>query len=70
MAKVISTKVEEKTDEVLEAMAEELSVSKSWIINQALKQYISRYDAQLSDLRIASIGETVDHEDIKKEYGL
>ena len=70
MAKVISTKVEEKTDTVLEAMAEELGVSKSWIINQALKQYIGRYEDQLSDMRIASIGETMAHEDVKKEYGL
>lgn len=70
MAKVISTKVDEKTDNVLEAIAEELSVSKSWIINQALKQYIGRYEDQLSDMRIASIGETVNHEDIKREYGL
>lgn len=70
MAKVISTKIEEKTDTVLEAMAEELSVSKSWIINQALKQYIGRYEDQLSDMRIASLGEIKDHEEIKKEYGL
>ena len=70
MSKVISTKVEEKTDEVLEAMAAELDVSKSWIINQALKQYIGRYDDHLSDVRIASIGQTISHEDIRKEYGI
>ena len=70
MTKVISTKVEEKTDKVLEAMAAELDVSKSWIINQALKQYIGRYDDHLSDVRIASIGETVNHEDVRKEYGI
>lgn len=70
MTKVISTKVEEKTDKVLEAMAAELDVSKSWIINQALKQYIGRYDDHLSDVRIASIGQTISHEDIRKEYGI
>ena len=70
MSKVISTKVEEKTDKVLESMAAELSVSKSWIVNQALKQYIGRYDNHLSDIRIASIDETISHEDVRKEYGL
>ncbi len=70
MTKVISAKVEEKTDKVLESMAAELSVSKSWIVNQALKQYIGRYDDHLSDIRIASIDETISHEDVRKEYGL
>ncbi|MDA8091984.1 MAG: ribbon-helix-helix protein, CopG family [Actinomycetota bacterium] len=70
MAKVISTKVEEETDKALEAMAAELSVTKSWIVNQALRQYIGRYEAQLSDMRIASIGETIAHEDVMQEYEL
>lgn len=70
MSKVISTKVDDKTDELLEAIAAELDVTKSWVITQALKQYIGKYDIHLADLRIASLHDTVDHEDVLKEYGL
>lgn len=70
MSKVISTKVDTNTDEALESMANALDVSKSWIVNQALKQYIQRYDDYLSDVRIASIAETVGHDDVLKEYAL
>lgn len=70
MSKVISTKIDESTDRLLEKIAGELDVSKSWIVQQALKQYIERYDSYLSDIRIASLGETKSHEEVLKEYGL
>lgn len=70
MSKVISTKIDKGTGDLLERIASELSVTKSWIVNQALKQYLERYDIYLSDTRIASIGETVSHKDVLKEYGL
>lgn len=70
MSKVISTKVDEKTSDLIEAMAGELDVTKSWIVNQALRQYLVRYDEYISDIRIASLQQLKQHEDIKKEYAL
>jgi predicted transcriptional regulator len=70
MGSVISTKVDDRINELLEKLAKELNVSKSWIIQQAIMQYLDRYDDYLSDIRIASIGETVSHEDVLEEYGL
>jgi|GEM_PF-744214 predicted transcriptional regulator len=70
MGSVISTKVDDRINELLEKLAKELNVSKSWIIQQAIMQYLDRYDDYLSDIRIASIRETVSHEDVLEEYGL
>jgi predicted transcriptional regulator len=70
MDSVISTKVDDRINGLLEKLAKELNVSKSWIIQQAIMQYLDRYDDYLSDIRIASIGKTVSHEDVLEEYGL
>ena len=70
MSKVISTKIDDQTDSMLGRMALELDVSKSWVVQQAIKQYLERYDTYLSDVRIASIGETKSHKAVLKEYGL
>jgi predicted transcriptional regulator len=70
VSKVISTKIDDKTDEILGKMAGELDVSKSWVVQQAIKQYLERYDSYLSDVRIASLSETKGHKTILKEYGL
>jgi predicted transcriptional regulator len=70
MSKVISTKIDDQTDEILGKMADELDVSKSWVVQQAIKQYLERYDTYLSDVRIASISETKSHNEVLKEYGL
>ncbi|MEO5358603.1 MAG: ribbon-helix-helix domain-containing protein [Nitrospirae bacterium YQR-1] len=56
--------------ESLEFYAQQLQVSKSWIVQQALKQYFDKYDEHLSDMRIASLSESISHEDVLKEYGL
>jgi len=37
---------------------------------QAIEQYIERYDEVLSDMRIATLKEGKNHQDILKEYGL
>jgi len=70
MSKVISTKVDDELDRALGQISDDLKVSKSWIVQQALRQYIERYDESLSDLRIASLGKTTAHEDVLREYGL
>lgn len=66
----ISAKVDSAIGDLLNRYAKELHVSKSWIIQQALKQYFERYDEHLSDIRIASLSETVSHEDVLEEHGL
>lgn len=70
MSKVISTKVDDNISDLIEAMAGELNVTKSWIVNQALRQYLDRYDEYISDIRIASLGQVKQHKDIKGEYAL
>ena len=66
----ISAKVNRSISTLLNSYARELQVSKSWIIQQALKQYFERYDEHLSDIRIASLSEAVSHEDVLEEHGL
>jgi predicted transcriptional regulator len=70
MGKVLSTKVDDELDRALGKISDDLKVSKSWIVQQALRQYIERYDESLSDLRIASLGKTIPHEDVLREHGL
>ncbi len=71
MGKVmISAKIDESINERLNEYAKELQLSKSWIIQQALKQYLDRYDEYLSDFRISSLSEGIPHEEVLKEYGL
>ncbi len=67
---IISAKVDVDIIESLEFYAQQLQVSKSWIVQQALKQYFDKYDEHLSDMRIASLSESISHEDVLKEYGL
>lgn len=66
----ISAKITHSINSLLNSYARELQVSKSWIIQQALRQYFERYDEHLSDLRIASLSETVSHEEVLEEYGV
>ncbi|MBF0466454.1 MAG: CopG family transcriptional regulator [Nitrospirae bacterium] len=71
LAKVtISAKVDSSIVDSLEGYAKELQVSKSWIVQQALKQYFDKYDEHLSDMRIASLTEGISHDDVLTEYGL
>ncbi len=67
---IISAKVDKTVFDALNGYAKELQVSKSWIVQQALKQYFDKYDEHLSDMRIASLSESISHEDVLKEYGL
>ena len=67
---IITTTIDRETKEKIEEIAKELNVSKSWLIQQAVEQYIERYDEYLSDMRIASLKEGKKHKDILKEYGL
>lgn len=67
---IISAKIDKGMSDTLCLCAQELQVSKSWIIQQALKQYFDKYEEHIADMRIASIGESISHEDVLKEYGL
>ena len=67
---IITTTVNSEIKKRIEEIAKELNVSKSWVIQQAVEQYIERYDEYLSDMRIASLKEGKSHKNILKEYGL
>ncbi|WP_420266584.1 ribbon-helix-helix protein, CopG family [Candidatus Magnetominusculus dajiuhuensis] len=67
---MISAKVDRSVFDTLDVYAKELQVSKSWIVQQALKQYFDKYDEYLGDMRVASLSEGISHEDVLKEYGL
>ena len=67
---VLSTSISSEAKRKIEKMAKELNVSKSWLVQQAIEQYIERYDEVLSDMRIATLKEGKNHQDILKEYGL
>jgi len=67
---VLSTSISSEAKRKIEKMAKELNVSKSWLVQQAIEQYIERYDEVLSDMRIATLKEEKNHQDILKEYGL
>ncbi|WP_420264361.1 ribbon-helix-helix protein, CopG family [Candidatus Magnetominusculus dajiuhuensis] len=67
---MISAKVDRNVFDTLDVYAKELQVSKSWIVQQALKQYFDKYDEYLGDMRVASLSEGISHEDVLKEYGL
>ena len=70
MSKVISAKIDDKTDDMLAMISTELKVSKSWVVNQALDYYLERYDELLSDHVLATMKETIPHEKVLKEFGL
>lgn len=67
---MISAKVDKKLKQLLDEYAAEIQVSRSWVVQQALKHYFDRYDESISDMRIASLAETISHEDVLKEYGI
>lgn len=67
---MISAKVDTVINDCLINYSKELQLSKSWIIQQALQQYFTKYDEYLSDVRIASLSEGIPHEEVLKEYGL
>ena len=70
MSKVISAKIDDRTDEMLALISSELKVSKSWVVNQALDYYLQRYDELLSDHILATMKETIPHEKVLKEFDL
>jgi len=58
MAKsVVSVSLNSNLINFLDKYSKELNVSKSWIINQALQNYLDRIDESLSDMRIATLSE-------------
>ena len=66
----LSAKIDSSLGLSIAQYAKELQVSKSWIVQQALRQYFERYDEYLVDTRIASIGETISHDTLLNEYHL
>lgn len=71
MAKrIITFQIDEELNKKLEKIAKGTELSKSWIIKQAIKQYIDRFDELFSDIRIATLKEGKNHQEILKEYGI
>ncbi|HCL57400.1 MAG TPA: hypothetical protein DHW82_10390 [Spirochaetia bacterium] len=68
--KSLSVVLDEKSLKMVEYFAENIHVSKSWVINQAVHKYFKDFEETLSDQRIASLSKTISHEEILKEYGL
>jgi predicted transcriptional regulator len=56
----------------LDAAAERMGRSKSWIVRQALNEWLSeeqrRYDLTIEALQQADEGRTITHEEVKKHF--
>ncbi|MCM8820689.1 MAG: ribbon-helix-helix domain-containing protein [Candidatus Omnitrophica bacterium] len=69
-SKIITLQIDAEMNEKLDRITEELDLSKSWVVKQAIKQYLERYDEILSDIRISTIEEGKTHKKLLKEYGI
>lgn len=69
-SKIITLQIDGEMNEKLNKIAEELDLPKSWVVKQAIKQYLERYDEFLSDIRISTLEEGKTHKEVLKEYGL
>ncbi|MCM8761839.1 MAG: ribbon-helix-helix domain-containing protein [Candidatus Omnitrophica bacterium] len=69
-SKIITLQIDAEMNEKLDRITKELDLSKSWVVKQAIKQYLERYDEILSDIRISTIEEGKTHKELLKEYGI
>lgn len=69
---LLAIKVEREIIEEFERLANDIEADKAWLIRNALRSYIERFDVLLADYRIASnIKENnVPLEEVLKEYGM
>lgn len=68
--KIITVQIDSELNEKLNKMIKKFDLPKSWVIKQAIKQYLDRYDESLSDIRISTLEEGKNHKEVLKEYGL
>jgi len=68
---LITARVEQDIVDGFNALSKDLEVNKTWLIKNALRSYLERYDELLSDYRIASrIGDGIPLEEVMREYGM
>ncbi|MDD3725723.1 MAG: ribbon-helix-helix domain-containing protein, partial [Candidatus Ratteibacteria bacterium] len=63
-AKIITFQIDDELNKKLDRITKELDLPKSWIIKQAIKQYLVRYDESLSDIRISTLEEGKTHKEV------
>ena len=68
--KTISFRMDEETVETLDSLAEQLDRDRSYLLNEAVEQYLelNRYHIGLIEkgLEAAKAGQFVEHEEVKK----
>jgi len=70
MLNTVSIRLDNTLISFLDKYSQELKVSKSWIVRQALQNYFDKLDENLSDMRIETLSKGKSHKEVLREYGL